>query len=269
MGICRNSRNLRGMSDFLDTLIADVERTIESGYYQVEAVKHRQFSLKENIIECNKNPIIAEIKFSSPSKNIIERDIDVVDVASAMKKGGAIGVSIVTEPKYFKGSLLNFRKVRDALSIPLLMKDFIISKVQVDAANKIGADAILLIQTLFDRGYSESQLNRMIEYAHMQKLEVLLEAHTEDEFLRANNSDADLVGINNRDLKTLNINLDTTKEILKKHNHHNRIIVTESGIESPSHLHILKDAGSNAFLIGATIMTAHNIEERVRELVER
>jgi len=260
------------VSDFLDTLAEAAKRTVESGYYQAEATKqtnkYRGYGLKENIVNCKKNPIIAEIKLSSPSRNIVRRDVDVVDIASAMKRGGAIGLSVVTEPKHFEGSLRNLKLVRENISIPILMKDFIISQLQVDAAYKIGAPAILLIQALFDRNYCDSNLDEMIEYAHSYNMEVLLEAHTEDEFERAVSSDSDLIGINNRDLKTLNVDLHITQEILKKHSHQNRIIVSESGIESASHVRFLRGAGARAFLVGTTVMSARNMEEKVKELVE-
>jgi len=256
------------MDDFLDTLAQEASRTIEAGYYQVEATQHRVFSLKESIVRCNRNPIIAEIKLASPSGNIVGRCVDIACIASAMKRGGAIGISIITEPKYFGGSLQNFKLVRETVSIPLLMKDFIISRVQVEAASKIGADAILLIQALFDRKYCDSSLNEMIEYAHFKGLEVLLEAHTKNEFKKAIRSDADLIGINNRDLKTLVVNIHTTEEILREHIHHDKIIVSESGIESPAHILFLKGAGAKAFLVGTAVMSAHDVEGKVKELVE-
>jgi len=255
------------MGDFLDTLAQEASRTIEVGYYKVKVAQHRVYSLKESIVRCNRNPIIAEIKLASPSGNIVRGCVDIVCIASAMKRGGAIGISVITEPKYFGGSLQNFKLVRENVTIPLLMKDFIISRVQVEAASKIGADAILLIQTLFDRNYCDSGLNEMIECAHSKGMEVLLEAHTKGEFKRAVSSDADLIGINNRDLKTLAVNIHTTKEILMEHNHQDRITVSESGIESPAHILFLRGAGAKAFLVGTAVMSAHDVEGKVKELV--
>lgn len=260
------------MHDLLDTLAQDAKRTVESGYYNAGAIasasKHEMCSLKENILRCERNPIIAEIKTSSPSRTIIRRDVDAVDIASAMKRGGAVGISVLTEPKHFKGSLHSFKHVREDESIPLLMKDFIISQIQIDVAHKIGADAILLIQALFDRNYCDSDLDEMIAYAHLYDMEVLLEAHTEDEFQRAVRSNADLIGINNRDLKTLTVDLHVTEEILKKHGTYNRIIVSESGIESPTHIRLLRNAGAKVFLVGTAVMSSDNVKEKVRELVE-
>ena len=257
------------MGDFLDVLVKDSKRMVECGYYNVDrVVEHEEHSLMKSILRCKGNPIIAEIKLSSPSRNTPLRDIDVVYAASVMRKGNAVGISVLTEPNHFKGSLSNFMLIRENTPLPLLMKDFIVSQVQVDVASKIGADAILLIQALFDRSYCNRNLNEMIEYAHSHNMEVLLETHNEDEFRRAVSSDADLIGINNRDLRDLSVNLHVTEEILKHHSGHDRIIVTESGIKSPTHVHFLKEAGAHAFLVGTAIMSAHDIEEKVRELTE-
>ena len=99
------------MSDFLDAIVEDVKNTIASGYYEVEKTVHDKLSLKETIINCRKNPIISEIKLSSPSKHIIENDIDVLDVATLMKRGGALGLSIITEPKNLGGLFLTLEKL--------------------------------------------------------------------------------------------------------------------------------------------------------------
>ncbi|MCJ7632023.1 indole-3-glycerol-phosphate synthase, partial [Candidatus Bathyarchaeota archaeon] len=165
-------------------------------------------------------------------------------------------------------SLENFFRIRESINAPLLMKDFVVSSVQIDAASRFGADAILLIQALFDRNYCDRGLNEMIEYAHSHRLEVLLEAHNEDEFRKAITTDADLIGINNRDLRTFAIDLNVTQEILKKNVICDRIIVSESGIESPEDLCFLRNAGAHAFLVGTAVMSANNIEEKVRELTE-
>ena len=256
------------MSDFLDILAKEAKRTVESGYYKIGATKHRECSLKENIVKCKKIPVIAEIKLSSPSRNIVNDEVDVMNVASAMKRGGGIGISILTEPKHFNGSLHDFKAIRNNLSIPLLMKDFIIDQVQIEAASEIGANAILFIQALFDRSYCDISLDEMIAYAHSNNIEVLLEAHTEDEFQRSIMSDADLIGINNRDLKTLAVDLRTTEQILMKHNNPGKMIVSESGIKSPEQIRFLKKAGAKAFLVGTAVMSAQNIEDKVKELVE-
>lgn len=230
-------------------------------------VEHKKNSLMKNILSCDKNPIIAEIKLSSPLRNTSIEHTDVVYIASAMEKGNAVGISILTEPNHFKGSLDNFMLVRKNSSLPLIMKDFIISRVQIDAASKIGADAILLIQALFDREYCDVDLKEMIQYAHSYDIEVLLETHNEGEFQRALNTRAELIGINNRDLRNLSVDLNITKEILRKGYVQDRLVVTESGIAHPAHIKFLKDAGASAFLVGTAIMSANNIEDKLKELM--
>lgn len=256
------------MSDFLDILAQDAKKTVESGYYQVKTLNHQRSRLTDKIITDQGNPIIAEIKLSSPSHPIVNRKIDVSEVASSMMRGGAVGISVVTEPKHFKGSLDNFKLIREKVSLPLLMKDFIISPVQIDAASKLGADVILLIQALFDRNYCDADIDELISYAHSSHLEILLETHTEEEYEKAVDSDADLVGINNRDLKTLTVDLRTTEKILRKHTYDKRIIVSESGIVTSPHIRYLRNSGANAFLVGTAVMKSSNIEGKIRELRE-
>jgi indole-3-glycerol phosphate synthase len=146
------------------------------------------------------------------------------------------------------------------------MKDFVVSTDQIDAASRFGADAVLLIQALFDREYCDQ--DKMIQHAHSLGLEVLLEAYSEDEFKEVVESNADMIGINNRDLRTFIVSLNNTVQILKKSNIRDRIVVSESGVESPRDLLFLKDAGARAFLVGTSIMSSHNVEEKVRELTE-
>ena len=147
------------------------------------------------------------------------------------------------------------------------MKDIIISSIQLEAASRIGANVVLLIKALFDRGYCEVNLDTMINQAHSKGLEVLLETNTEYEFLQAVETSADLVGINNRDLRTLNVDLGITERILKKYKNKGNVIVSESGIRTPTDLLFLKGCGAQAFLIGSSVMMADNIEQKVKEFV--
>ncbi|MCP8307350.1 MAG: indole-3-glycerol-phosphate synthase [archaeon] len=257
------------MVDFLDYMIQDVKKTIEEGYYNVQSNGRRiQKSLKDSIIKCKKVPIIAEIKPASPKKGVLIEEIDVKEMAIAMERGGAVGISVLTEPKHFKGSLEILSIVREAVDLPILMKDFIISPVQIEAADKIGANAILLIKSIFDRKLSERNLDEMIEIAKSKGIEVLLEVHNEAEFLSSIRTEADMIGINNRDLVTLNVNLEATKRILSKIGNEGRIIVSESGISTLDDVKILRNSGAHAFLIGTAIMTANDFEAKVREFVE-
>ena len=256
------------MADFLDVLAQDAKETINKGYYEVSTqISTPPISLKKAILESKHIPIITEIKATSPSLGTIRKNFSPEKVAGAMENGGAVGISVLTEPKHFKGSPIFLTKVRKAVKLPILMKDIIISPTQLETASKIGANAVLLIDALFERGYCEYDVREMIAEAHSKSLEVLLETHNEDEFQFAINSDADLVGINNRDLGTLKVDLGVTKRILEKNDPHGKIVVSESGIKTIADLRFLHECGVNAFLIGSAVMLADNIKERVEEFV--
>lgn len=258
------------MPDYIDVLAKDAMRSIKEGYYETTAkVAATPKSLKEAIITSGKgNPIISEIKFASPSKGTIRENSDLGKIAKDMEKGGSVGISILTEPKHFKGNVKFITQVRDQVDVPILMKDFILSLEQIEFASRNGANTILLIQALFDRGYCEENVQSMIEHTHSKGLETLLEVHTENEFLNALKTDSDMIGINNRDLKTLKVNLEVTKHILTKHGTEGRVIVSESGINTSQDIRFLRNCGAQAFLVGTAIMKAGNIEEKVKELVE-
>ncbi len=257
------------MIDFLDTLAMDATKTIDSGYYKTSAfTKQPKISLKKAILECKANPVITEIKAASPSLGTIRSQVNPIEIAQAMEKGGAVGISVLTEPKHFNGSLSALIQAREAVKLPILMKDIFIVAEQIEVAAQIGADAVLLIQALFDKGCCEMSVDKTVAFAHSMGLEVLLETHTEAEFRSAVETKADLVGINNRNLATLKIDLNTTKEILRKNITCGKIVVSESGIKTPQDLRFLRECGAKAFLIGSSIMLAENIEEKVKEFVE-
>jgi indole-3-glycerol phosphate synthase len=256
------------MADFLDVLARDAKETVNKGYYEVlTQTTTAQFSLKKAIIESKTVPVITEIKAASPSSGIIRKNLDAERIAKAMEKGGAAGISVLTEPKHFKGSLNSLAETRKTVKLPILMKDIIIDPAQLEAASKVGANAVLLIQALFDRGYCEHDIDEIMLEAHERNLEVLLETHTEDEFRSAVGSDADLIGINNRHLGTLKVDLSVTRGILKNNGVKGKIIVSESGINTLADLRFLRECGAHAFLIGSAIMSAGNIEEKVKEFV--
>jgi indole-3-glycerol phosphate synthase len=256
------------MSDFLDTLARDAKETVTEGYYKVSTQDtFSPVSLKKTIIENKKNAVITEIKAASPSRGTIKTNFDPEKVAKAMENGGATGISVLTEPKNFNGSLSYLTKARKTVKLPILMKDIIINPIQLEAASRMGANAVLLIEALFEREYCECSLDEMIAKAHSRNLEVLLEIHNENEFQPAINSDADLIGINNRDLRTLKVNIRITERILKRYGTHEKIVVSESGIMTPADLLFLCRCGAQAFLIGSAIMMAGNIEEKVKEFV--
>ena len=257
------------MNDFLDTLAMDAAKTVESGYYKnFSPTKQPKNSLKEAIKNCRTNAIITEIKAASPSAGIIQENIDPKAIAIAMETAGAVGISVLTEPIHFHGSLSTLVQAREAVKIPILMKDIIIVPDQIEVASRIGANAVLLIEALFERGCCEMDINKMIAFAHGKGLEVLLETHTSSEFKSAIETDADLIGINNRNLSILQIDLNTTKQILMENEKNSKIIISESGIQSPADLQLLRSYGADAFLIGSSIMQADNVRDKVKEFVK-
>lgn len=209
--------------------------------------------------------LITEIKFASPSLGKIRTLSDPISIAKSMISGGAKALSVLTQPYLFNGSPDYFIQVRQSVDVPLLMKDIMIDKIQIDAAQKIGADYMLLIQSLFDNDYLK-EIDEFIDYGHKKGLKILLEVHTSEEFVHALETKADLIGINNRNLDTLEIDLNTTEKILSGFDK-SRPIISESGIETPQDIVNLKNAGASAFLIGSSIMKTDNIEANVKELV--
>lgn len=257
------------MGDFLDILAADAKRTVSEGYYQIDLdATHSALSLRRAIEECPLNAVISEIKKASPTLGSIRTRIDPAVIALEMEEGGATGISVLTEPVHFKGKLDSIRRVREAVKAPILMKDIIIDPAQIEAASRTGADVILLIKAIFDRGHSMYCLDEMIALAHGKGLEVLLETHTDQEFKGALQSDADLIGINNRNLKTLEVDLGVTERILESHELEDKIIVSESGVKTPQDLLRMKETGARAFLIGSALMQADDIREAVRRFVQ-
>ena len=256
------------MADFLDTLAQSARATLDSGYYEkLSEVPTFQASLKKAILGAKHASVISEIKAASPSIGTIRENVETCSIAESMEKGGAVGISILTEPKHFKGSLCSLVEARRTVRLPILMKDIVLSPFQLEAALKLGANVALLIEALFDRGYCECSLSDMITIAHSKGLEVLLETHTGEEFRSAVRTEADLVGINNRNLATLKVDLGVTKRILERNSAEGKIVVSESGVMMPADVRFLRKCGAQAFLIGSTVMSAENVEKKVREFV--
>ena len=250
----------------LEKLAQNSQKAIVEGVYEIEQKLTK--SDKNIISEIKKNihaSLITEVKFSSPSLGNIRQISDPVEIAKSMIEGGAIGLSVLTQPYLFNGSPEYFSEIRKQVKIPLLMKDVIVDMTQIDAAEKLGADIILLIQGIFDKKFAK-EIDEFVSYAHKKKLMVLLESHTKREFLNSVKTDADLLGINNRDLDTLEIDLKITQHILNDRKE-NRIIISESGIETPDDIRFLRKCGADAFLVGSSVMKSKDIKGLVSKLV--
>lgn len=260
------------------SLVENSFKSIDEGLYNITNIdySHEALNLKKNILDLkakNKIPIITEIKFSSPSKGVImnREGADLLNISREMIKAGAAGLSVLTQKYLFNGSLNNFVMIRQDTSIPMLMKDIIVSEIQLDCAKKIGADYILLIMNIFDKNLAEGDLDKFVRYAHKKGLNILFEVHHEDEFneiLKFNLEKNDLIGINNRNLDNLKIDLEITEKLLKKFDKGKNVIVSESGINNTNQIKQLKNAGADAFLIGTSIMEKNKqIAIKIKELV--
>jgi len=252
--------------NILKKLVNNSQMAIDDGVYDVDVNLQKSDKDFKQIIASNPHAtLLTEVKFSSPSLGKIRTIGDPSNIAKQMIAGGSQALSVLTQPHLFNGSPEYFIKVREAVDVPLLMKDIMIDKIQIDAAKKIGADYMLVIQSLFDQNFL-ADIDEFIDYGHKQGLNVLLEVHTKEEFQNALKTKADIIGINNRNLDTLEIDLKTTELVLSDYDD-SRIILSESGISTSEDIRYLKKCGADAFLIGSSIMKSDNIEEQVRKLV--
>ena len=224
-----------------------------------------KINLSEQIKNSTHAALITEVKFSSPAMGKIKNISDPVNIAKKMLNGGATALSVLTQPFLFDGSPELFMNVRKMVDVPMLMKDIVIDKIQIDAAKKIGADYFLLIQSIFDNGMI-NDIDGLIEYGHKLGLKVLTEAHTIQEFENSCNTDADIIGINNRNLDTLKIDLNTTKKILEN-SEKTKLVISESGISKPDDIQFLHKCGADGYLVGTSIMKANDIQQTVQNLV--
>ncbi len=206
--------------------------------------------------------VIAECKKGSPSKGIFIADYDPVPIAFEYVFGGAHCLSVLTDERFFFGALDDLRRVRAAVTIPVIRKDFIIDQRQIAEARLAGADAILLIVACLGDG----QLRDLQGFAWELGLDVLVEVHDEAEAMRALAQKANLVGVNNRDLRDFSISLDTTFDLVPALVDGTRVVVSESGISTRDHCRALEAAGVDAVLVGEALMTAGDRTKALRKL---
>ena len=206
--------------------------------------------------------LIAEIKRQSPSKGPILPDMDVAHLATLYEQSGARAVSVLTDHKFFGGSIDDLVKVHTQTKLPCLRKEFIIDPYQIYEARAAGAAAVLLIVRIL----SGEELRSFRGVCKSLGISALVETHTEDEILRAIDSGAHIIGINNRDLDTLEIDLGTTLR-LKKRVSGGHTLVSESGIHTRRDVKMLEDGGVDAILVGESILTSGNIRSKIQELL--
>lgn len=260
------------MSDILTTILARKADEIAERSARVsladlrarvaDAPPTRGFADALNAMIAQGDPaVIAEVKKASPSKGVIRPDFRPADIAVSYEFGGAACLSVLTDVDFFQGADDYLRQARDACTLPVLRKDFTVDPYQVYEARALGADCILLIVAALDDG----QLVDLSGLAMQLGMDVLVEVHDIDELERALQVPVPLVGINNRNLRTFEVSLDTTlamKDAVPK----DRLLVTESGIVVPEDVATMCDAGVNAFLVGETFMRAEEPGEALRQL---
>ena len=206
--------------------------------------------------------LIAEVKKASPSKGVIVEDLDPVDLAGLYEQAGARAISVLTDERFFKGSLENLTSVHNDVALPCLRKEFIIDEYQIYEARAARADAVLLIVRIL----SDAQLKNFLALTHRLGMQALVETHDAPEIERAIKSGAHIIGINNRDLATFNVDLRTTLE-LKKLVPGGHTLVSESGIHTRDDVKMLEDGGIDAILVGEALLTSNNIAEKIHELL--
>ena len=210
----------------------------------------------ENNLTNNKSSIIAEIKKASPSAGVIIDDYNPVEIAKIYDENNVTCLSVLTEEDFFLGNLIHVSKIKDKIKLPILCKDFFIDKFQVPLAKSYGADAILIILA----GVSDDLANELYEEALKFNMSVIVEVHTVEEAKKALNFKEALIGINNRDLKTLKTDINTTYDIHNVLINHQGPLISESGIKTKEELLDLKNKTSiNTFLIGESLLK--NLEE--------
>jgi indole-3-glycerol phosphate synthase len=206
--------------------------------------------------------IIAEIKKASPSKGLLQPNFDPPKIAQAYERGGAACVSVLTDQRYFQGSLADLKAARASVNLPFIRKDFTIDRLQIFEAAAHGADAILLIAAVL----SVTELRAFRELAAELSLAALVEVHNEDELAKAIDSGAEIIGVNNRNLKTFEVTLDTSLQLSERMPAH-VTRVSESGIQTRADIDRLRGAGFHAFLVGESLMKADDPAASLRILL--
>jgi indole-3-glycerol phosphate synthase len=208
--------------------------------------------------------MIAELKKASPSKGLIRPDFDVATLAESLRAGGATALSVLTDEPYFQGSLWNLEIASSKTGLPCLRKDFIVDEYQIIEARAHGGDAVLLIVAAL----TDAEIKRLTHFAHEWSLDVLCEVHTDEELERMLALDAgcDAYGVNNRDLSTFEVSLETSLRLIEKLPS-GAVRVAESGIHTTEHLDLLRTAGFDAFLIGESLMRHVDPGAALRALV--
>lgn len=255
--------------DHLDEFVRDTWKRVNAGYYaNVTHVTLKGRSFVRAIRRAQaagRNALIAELKPISPSEGRLLNGRSPQDLLQIYASSGAAGLSVLTEPEHFGGSLELLARAGET-GLPTLMKDFVMDPVQLEACAACGGSGVLLILAIFRRGYPRLSVETMIEEAHDRGLEVLLEVNSLEEYERALQTEAEMIGINHRNLATFTLDLGLTEHILSRAPK-DRPVWALSGIETPEDVRRLKAAGADAFLVGTSLLRAGDPGTALRELI--
>ena len=224
---------------------------------------HKSTSSLKNELRNSTTGIIAEYKRRSPSKSVINQKSFIQEVALGYKNAGVCGMSVLTDGHFFGGSLHDLLMARGTVQIPLLRKEFIIDEYQIIEAKAHGADVILLIAAILTR----EEIALFSKLAHELQMEVLLEVHNEEELLHALQPDLDMIGVNNRNLKTFEVSLETSRSLASKIPAE-FVKVSESGISSENAVQLLRQVGYQGFLMGETFMASEDPGSSAAQFIE-
>lgn len=260
---------------FLYRLADNSYRALDDGAYDLntsDIKSHDILDLRKRIISCPYVPIIGEIKYSSPSHGVLlDEKFSPSYLAETMTESGAIAISVLTQPYEFHGSIYHISAIRHKINAPILMKDIVVSDVQINTARKIGADSILFIKSVFDNNLAEGDLENYLDCASRIGLKAVVEVHTEMEFaeaLKLVEGSNNILGINNRNLDTLEVDTSVTTEILKKQSKGKSVVISESGISDSQTIRELRKVGADGFLVGTSLVQSSDIGHKLGELTQ-
>lgn len=259
------------MKNILNEIIAERKKTVAQlkSIVPMQAWEMMPFynrtclSLKEKLLNNSLTGIIAEFKRASPSKGIINADADISDVVLSYQMNGAAGISVLTEPVYFNGSNDDLIIARESVNIPVLRKDFIFDEYQVAESKAMGADLILLIAACL----TPAEVKRLATFANNTGLEVSLELHDETELNHICDA-VSLIGVNNRNLKTMEVDIERSLRMAEKIPA-DKIKIAESGISNIETMRLLRDAGFKGFLIGENFMKEKDPGEALKQFIQK
>lgn len=253
------------MENILDKILAVKQKEVKALKERINPLVNDSLSKRsflEKLENATEIAIIAEFKRASPSKGDINLNVDPKEQARLYTEAGVDAISVLTDQTFFKGSFSDLEKVRSSVQVPILCKDFIIDRIQIDAAKQAGADIILLIAAAL----SDQELNDLYQYGMEKDLEVLMEVHNEDEAERVLKTSNKLIGINNRNLKTFEVDLLATEKIAPLVKKEGRFLISESGLKTAGDTQRVAQAGANGILVGETFMRHLNPREAIKEM---